>query len=207
MTLVQSGERPRLTEVIVVEGAHDVDRVLLAVQADVVATGGSRIRRDVFERLERARNMGRGIIVLTDPDHEGGRIRARIATAFPDCRHAHLARADARAAGDIGVERAGVEAIRAALEHARAPIAATAEPEGSAGVGTSAGPPAWEAFVAHGLAGADGAAQLRAEVGALLQIGFGNAKTLYKRACAFGVTAAELEDAVRAVRSRQRGVR
>jgi ribonuclease M5 len=205
MTDSRSGVRPRLAEVVVVEGAHDVARVLQAVDADVVATGGSRIHRDVFARLERAREQGRGIIVLTDPDHEGGRIRARIASAFPDCRHAHVARADAHGSGDIGVERACTDVIRFALEQARAPIAEPVAQAACAGPG--AGAPTWEAFVALGLAGEDGAAQLRADVGTRLRLGFANAKTLYKRVLAFGVTTTELEDAVRAARSARRGVR
>jgi ribonuclease M5 len=207
MTDAQSGVRPRLAEVVVVEGAHDVARVLRAVDADVVATGGSRIHRDVFARLERAREQGRGIIVLTDPDHEGGRIRARIASAFPDCRHAHVARADAHGSGDIGVERACVDVIRVALEQARAPIAESAAQAAAASARPGAGAPTWEAFVALGLAGEDGAAQLRADVGARLRLGFANAKTLYKRVLAFGVTATELEDAVSSARATRREVR
>ncbi|PWI57523.1 ribonuclease M5 [Sulfoacidibacillus thermotolerans] len=173
----------QVKEVIVVEGTHDRDRILQAVVADVLVTGGSHIQKDVFDRIERAA-QARGIIVLTDPDYTGNQIRKALAQRFPEAKHAYIARDEALKKGDVGVENASPEAIRAALQKVRAVFW---HPE----VVMS-----WSEMQSFGLVGTKKAAQRREKLGARLHIGYANAKTFYQRINALGVTRAELEEAL-----------
>lgn len=173
-------------EVIVVEGEHDRARVLLAVQADVIVTGGSRIKKEVYARLGRIADT-RGIIILTDPDYAGEQIRRQIAARFPKSKHAYIAKSAAEACGDIGVENARPEDIAEALLQVRT---VWDQPQEEF---------AWEDLLANGLAGTPQAAQRRERMGAILRIGYGNAKAFLKRLNALQVTRAEFSAAAAAM--------
>lgn len=175
-----------IREIVVVEGIHDKERVQSAVAADVVVTGGSHIRPEVFGMLARAAGT-RGVIVLTDPDFAGEQIRRRISEAFPACRHAFLSRAEAEAGRDVGVENASPDAIRAAFSAVRDRCFS---PRPAAGV-------VWGDMLAGGLAGTAEAARRRECVGRELRIGYGNAKTFFKRLNALNVSRQEFEAALR----------
>ncbi|MFS8631201.1 MAG: DUF4093 domain-containing protein, partial [Bacillales bacterium] len=55
------------------------------------------------------------MIILTDPDYPGERIRRILSARVPGCKHAFLSREEASRDGKIGVEYASPEAIRRAL--------------------------------------------------------------------------------------------
>lgn len=67
-----------IKEVIVVEGRDDTVAIRRAVEADTIETGGSAINDRILSRIALAQER-RGVIVLTDPDHAGERIRKIIA--------------------------------------------------------------------------------------------------------------------------------
>ena len=75
-----------IQEVIVVEGKSDIARLRQSVDADVIATEGFCLRKDVLKEIALAYKQ-RGIIILTDPDSAGERIRAFLAKRFPNARH------------------------------------------------------------------------------------------------------------------------
>ncbi len=68
---------PRVKESIVVEGRDDSAVVRQAVSADIIITNGFTIRQPVARRIIEAAKR-KGVIVLTDPDHAGERIRRKI---------------------------------------------------------------------------------------------------------------------------------
>lgn len=118
--------KPKIKEVIVVEGAYDKQKVLEAVDATVVVTRGFAIFRnkkalDLLRRLAEAR----GLIVFTDPDRAGFLIRGFIKSAIGRgfIRHAYIPsiygkeRRKARPSreGLIGVEGARRDIILSAL--------------------------------------------------------------------------------------------
>ena len=84
--------KQRIHEVIVVEGRDDIDAVGKAVDADIIATHGYGIRQETIDRIRHAYET-RGIIILTDPDHAGQRIRQRLTELFPDVCRLHMTRA------------------------------------------------------------------------------------------------------------------
>ena len=83
-----------IQQVIVVEGKSDIARVRQAVDADLIATGGYALRSAVIQDI-RAAYEKRGIIILTDPDGPGEKIRSRLSVMFPEALHAFVPKSEA----------------------------------------------------------------------------------------------------------------
>lgn len=187
------GSRPSLKETVVVEGRDDEAAVLRAVDAGVICTHGFGLREQTVELIRSAFERC-GIIILTDPDHAGETIRNRLTALFPGAKQAFLSRADAARDGDIGVENASPEAIRAALAAAKAQGAARQEKEGALRP---------DELVPLGLAGRPESAQLRRRLGRMLGIGDCNARTFAKRLESFGISREEFFRAWSSLRDRE----
>lgn len=115
-------EKPKIKEVIVVEGRDDTLAVSRAVDAITVETHGFGMSEEMWELLDKAYKE-RGLIVLTDPDHGGRSIRNKIMERFPDSKEAFITPDKASKKGDVGIENAAPDDILEALEKARAGIA------------------------------------------------------------------------------------
>lgn len=172
-----------IQEVIIVEGKSDIARVRLAVEADVIATGGFTLAPHTLEAIQHAYEK-RGIIILTDPDGAGERIRRFLVERFPQALHAFVPKKDALANDDVGIEQASPEAIREALAKLRTHILMEREEF------------TIRDMMAAKLDGYSEAAQRRAEVGAILGIGYGNAKRFLERLNHYGVTRKEWQAAL-----------
>ena len=72
-----------LKQVIVVEGKSDIQRIAQTVEADCIATEGFTLRKGVIDMIRVAYEK-RGIIILTDPDTAGERIRRVLTKKFPN---------------------------------------------------------------------------------------------------------------------------
>ncbi|MFK7696846.1 ribonuclease M5 [Paenibacillus sp. HJGM_3] len=180
-----------IREVIVVEGRDDTIAIQRAVQAETIETGGSAIDDAVLRRIALAQER-RGVIVFTDPDHAGERIRRIIAARVPGCKHAFLTQQQATKKGDIGVENASDEAIRQALEQVR-----TDYEGGELAAGASAGEPVTQTdLMEAGLLVHPDAARRRLLVGERLGIGCCNGKQFLKRCAMFRITKDEFRAAV-----------
>ena len=71
-----------IKEVLVVEGKMDVAAIGKAVEADCIITEGFNLKPRALKNIEEAAKK-RGIIILTDPDSAGERIRKVLAKRFP----------------------------------------------------------------------------------------------------------------------------
>ena len=161
----------------------DVVAINKAVEADCIITEGFNLKPQALKNIAEAEKK-RGIIILTDPDSAGERIRLYLSRRFPHAKHAFIPVKDATANNDIGVEQAKPEAIRKALETVRT---LDWEP-GNAFTGAD--------LIMNGLSGSPEAAQRRAKAGELLGLGFANAKTFLKRLNHYGVTREEFDAAM-----------
>jgi len=168
-----------IKEIIVVEGKDDTAAIKRAVEAETIETGGSAIGDAVLRRIELAAER-RGVIIFTDPDHAGERIRKIVASRVPGCKHAFLPQEEAVLKGDIGVENASPEAIRRAL----AAVRTEASPEGDGEI-------TWSDLMDAGLIVHPDAAGRRLAMGKLLGIGYANGKQFHKRCTAFRITREE----------------
>jgi ribonuclease M5 len=172
-----------IKEIIVVEGKDDTTAVKRAVNADTIETGGSAIGAAVLKRIALAQER-RGVIVFTDPDHAGERIRKIVAAKVPGCKHAFLTQEQAAYKGDIGVENASVEAIQFALANVKTEyLGAVAQLLMSD-------------LIEAGLISHPEAASRRLEVGKILGIGYCNGKQFFKRCAMFQISKEEFEAAV-----------
>ena len=107
-----------IKEVLVVEGKMDVVAIDKAVEADCIITEGFNLKPQALKNIEQAYKK-RGIIIMTDPDSAGERIRKYLSRRFPEAKHAFVPVEEATANDDIGIEQAKPEAIRKALAKVR----------------------------------------------------------------------------------------
>ncbi|MBM7614756.1 ribonuclease M5 [Alkaliphilus hydrothermalis] len=178
-----------IKEIIVVEGKDDVAAIRKAVDAEMITTGGFALPPSVIKRIETAAKK-RGVIIFTDPDFAGDKIRKTIAAQVAGCKHAFLPKEQATKNGDIGIENASPESIRAALEKVRC------ESVDRRTEFTQ------RDLVINGLIGDAGASEARDQLGKILGIGYGNAKQLLNRLNNYGVTREEFEEAIKTLKSR-----
>ena len=172
-----------IKEVLVVEGKMDIVAIDKAVEADCIITGGFSLKPKTLDDIGKAYKK-RGIIILTDPDCAGERIRKFLAKRFPEAKHAFVPKEDATANDDIGIEQASPEAIRTALEKVRTLDWNPTNEFTSADL------------IMNGLSGSNASSERRAVIGAKLGIGYANAKTFLTRLNHYGVTREEFEKAI-----------
>jgi len=175
----------KIKEIIVVEGKDDTHNVKRSVEADTLETNGSAVDEDTLVRIRHAQEK-RGVIIFTDPDYPGQRIRHIVSQAVPGCKHAFLPRHEAKAKRDkgLGVEHASPEAIREALSH----VYSMSEFKQS--------DITHEDLVDFGLVGGTISKALREQLGERLKIGYTNGKQLYKRLTMFEITREEFVEAM-----------
>ena len=172
-----------IKEVLVVEGKMDVVAIDKAVEADCIITEGFNLKPQALDSIAKAYQK-RGIIIMTDPDSAGERIRRFLTKRFPEAKHAFIPKEDATANNDIGIEQASPEAIRTALAKVRT---MDWEPTNNF---TGAD------LLRGGISGCRAAREKRAKLGAVLGIGYANAKTFLQRLNHYGITRQEFQQAV-----------
>ncbi|MFT4415971.1 ribonuclease M5 [Fredinandcohnia humi] len=178
----------KIKEIIVVEGKDDTVAIKRAVDADTIETNGSAVNKEVLERIKHAQEV-RGVIVFTDPDYPGERIRKIVANAVPGCKHAFLPKneAIAKTGKKIGVEHATPEAIRKALAEVKQEMEDVHSEID------------FESLLDAGLIGGSKAKERREKLGVILKIGYTNGKQLYKRLQMFQISKEAFDDAIAVV--------
>ena len=175
-----------IKEIIVVEGKDDIAKIKSSLAAEVVATGGFGYDDNFIQNLKTIAEK-RGIIILTDPDFAGEKIRKDISKNIPNCKHAFLPKGKALKNGDIGVENASPEDIIEAIEKARPTITEKRQTFTK------------EDLVNLGLNGLPNSREKREKVGNYLNIGYGNSKQFLNRLNNFAITREELIQALEVV--------
>ena len=157
-------DKKHIREVIVVEGRHDTMRLKSFFDCETIETNGTHLGKDVLDRIRNAAETA-GVIVFTDPDSPGNRIRNAVNRAVPGCKNAFVNKEDARTAKKVGIEHADREDLETALAN-------LVTWEENTGTITAAD------MMELGLLGDS---QKRRKLGRALQIGYGNAKTMRQR--------------------------
>lgn len=179
----------KIKEIIVVEGKDDTVTIKRAVDADTIETNGSAVNEATIEKIQLAQQR-RGVIVFTDPDFPGQRIRHIISEKVPDCKHAFLPKKEALAKNGkgLGIEHASPEAIREALKNVKQEIQEDYVEEIE-----------WADLVHAGLIGGSQARKRREKLGLKLNIGYANGKQFHKRLKVFQITRDEFARALEKV--------
>ncbi len=172
-----------IKEIIVVEGKDDVAAIKRAVDAEMITTGGFALPPSVIKRIETAVQK-RGVIIFTDPDFAGEKIRKIIADKVPGCRHAFISRDEAMKGDNIGIENASPETILKALERVRCQSVEKTQEFAQADL------------IKNRLIGTEGSSERRNLLGQLLGIGYCNAKQFLNRLNNYGVTREEFTEAL-----------
>ena len=180
-------EKRKIPEVIVVEGKDDTANLKRYYEVDTYETRGSAINQDDLERIATLQEL-RGVIVFTDPDYNGERIRKIIMQEIPQAKHDFLNRGEAVPKSKTKVRSLGVEhASFEDLEKALAGLVASYEDEHFFDITKSD-------LMRLGLLMGSESRKRREYLGEALRIGYCNGKQLLKRLELFGVTLAEVEE-------------
>ena len=172
-----------IKEVIVVEGRDDITAVKRAIDAECIAVGGFGINGEIIKRIKEAQKR-KGVIVLTDPDFAGEKIRRIISKRVPGIKHAYITKDEGLRDGDIGVENANPEAIINALERAKVSTEVKEEIFNM------------QDLYYFRLAGHPDSRCRRELLGKELGIGLGNGRQLISRLNSYGITKEEFLKAI-----------
>ncbi|MFD1670542.1 ribonuclease M5 [Agrilactobacillus yilanensis] len=177
-----------IPEIIVVEGKDDTKRLhQFDPNLDTIETNGSAIDQATLDLIQQAQAT-RGVIVFTDPDAPGEKIRQTIIQTIPEVKQAFLPASSAvpKAKGTLGVEHASDQALQTALNAAYSaiPLAKVIDPITQ------------HDLLAAALIVGPQAKRRRVQLGDILHIGKVNGKQLLKRLNAFQISRAEFEKAV-----------
>ncbi|MBP2623795.1 ribonuclease M5 [Streptococcus oricebi] len=181
--------KEKISQVIVVEGRDDTANLKRYFEVETYETRGSAIDTTDLERIKQLQAL-HGVIVFTDPDFNGERIRRIIMDAVPGVQHAFLRREEAAPKSktkgrSLGVEHASYEDLKTALEQ----VVGQAKEESKFDISK-------QDLVRLGLLlGAD-SRKRREFLGQELRIGYTNGKQLLKRLEMFGVGLTEVEEAM-----------
>lgn len=180
-----------IPEIIVVEGKDDTKRLKqFDENLDTIETNGSAID-DATLALILCAQKTRGVIVFTDPDAPGEKIRQTIIQAIPDVKQAFLPASSAvpKAKGTLGVEHASNQALKIAL---RSAYQSNMNP-------ISADPITRSDLLKAQLIVGPNAKKRRIALGDRLHIGKVNGKQLLKRLNAFQISRADFDAAVQQI--------
>ncbi|WP_455257476.1 ribonuclease M5 [Peptoniphilus asaccharolyticus] len=172
-----------IKEVIVVEGRDDVTAVKGALECDVIQTHGFGYGKRLINQLKDVQKK-RGLIIFTDPDYMGKKIRSDISSQIKGVKHAFLPQSKATKKDNIGIENAKAEDIRVAIMNARPDFEEKMDLFNES------------ILMTYGLTGRPDSKAKRELIGDILKIGHGNAKQMLNKLNGFKITVEEFEEAV-----------
>lgn len=183
----------KIKEIIVVEGKDDTAAVKRAVDADTIETNGSAVSLETIEKIKLAQKT-RGVIIFTDPDFPGTKIRQMITEHVPGCKHAFIPKelAKDKLGRGVGVEHASPETIRQALKDARLMTEGIRENITR------------EDLLKAGLIGGADARERREKLGKILKIGYANGKQLHRRLMMFQISREDFFRALEILREEEK---
>jgi len=172
-------------DIIVVEGYHDEARIKSVFKdANCIVTNGSEISKETIELIKEMSKNHR-IIIFTDPDYPGERIRSIIEKEVGNVSHAFLNKKDAISKNKkkVGIEHASREAIIEALKNVYN------DDEIKYNITN-------QDLFELGLNGSINSHILRERISDILNIGNPNAKLFLKRINLLGITRKNLEELI-----------
>ena len=190
-----SESKPRIREVIVVEGRYDKNTLSQVVDALIFETGGFSVFHN-REKLETLRMLAeaRGLIILTDSDNAGFLIRSKLKGMLPEdkIRQAFIPAIEGKEKrkqqtskqGLLGVEGMRPDVLIEALRRAGATEYTDVKEISAAD------------FYALGLTGCAGAAEMRRKLSESLDLPAGISQSDLRKAVSFLLSRKELAEVV-----------
>lgn len=173
----------KVKELIVVEGKTDLIFLKSFLDADIVITNGSEISKNTLDFIKKA-NEKQGVIILTDPDYPGLRIRNIITDYIGNCKHAYVEKNKAIKGKKVGIAETKKEDIIEALKNV-----VTYKKDNKKQINESD-------LYEMGLLGKEDSKIKREKICSYYHLGWCNAKTFLKRINMFGLTLKEIKDVI-----------
>ncbi len=158
----------KIKEVIVVEGKNDTNVLKSHFDCDTIETHGTHLSEATLKLIEET-NKTRGVIIFTDPDSPGEKIRMTINQRINGCKNAFVPKEKSRTSKKVGIEHADRETLEIALNQV-----VTFDKDVQSDL-------TMNDFFELGLTGGSESKDLRKKLTTKLGIGESNAKTLLKR--------------------------
>lgn len=158
----------KIKEVIVVEGKHDTEKLKKFFDVDTIETNGLGLTKSKIDIIKKV-NESRGVIVFTDPDVPGNKIRTILNNNIDGLKNAFIDKKLCRTTKKVGIEHANKEALEASLNNL-----CTFDKNIENSIN-------FEEYLSLGFQGQQDSKRKRAFIGNLLFIGECNSKTLFKR--------------------------
>ena len=178
--------KTRIPAIIVVEGASDKALLESFLDAEIIITNGSDVPYETLLFLKKA-SQEKDIIVLTDPDFPGKKIRDKLDSAIPGLHHAFIPKEKAIKKHKVGVAESDKETILEALNSVKLADSDSKESDIT-----------YMDLIELELVGAASSSIKREKLGKRLNVGYGNGKTLLKRLKILGISKEELKEAMKA---------
>lgn len=169
-----------INALIVVEGTTDVSLLTSFLDTEIVTTNGSDVPRETIDYILEA-SKRKDVIVLTDPDYPGKRIRDVLDQHIPNLKHAYIPKEKAIKHHKVGVAESDKQTILDALSH----ITITKSP--------TPGNLTYSDLLELKLVGENSKVN-KENVEAHFHLGYGNGKTLLKRLNAMNINKKQLEE-------------
>ena len=174
----------KIKELIVVEGKTDLIFLNSFLDADIVITNGSEVSHETLEFIKEA-NKKQGVIILTDPDYPGIRIRNLVSEYIGDCKHAYIKKEKAIKGKKVGIAETNkadiIEALKNVVTYKKDNIKKVNEVN----------------LYELGLIGKSDSKMMRDKVCEVYHLGWCNAKTFLKRINMFGLTIKDIEEVIK----------
>jgi ribonuclease M5 len=178
--------KPRIKEIIIVEGKDDITAVKQAVDAHVIAVHGySSFKKETIEKLKQI-SLTNDIIILTDPDFAGKKIRNLIQQHIPKAKHAFISRKEGTKNNNIGVENADSHAIIEALKKSSIIFQNSDIPK----------PYTFDDLIDNNLCYGENSKLRREKLGDALRIGYYNSKQLLQSLNSFNIPRESFKNAL-----------
>ena len=174
----------KIKEIIVVEGKSDYTYLKSFLDADIIITNGSEISKETLEVIKKA-SKERGVIIFTDPDYPGLRIRNIISENLVNFKHAYVEKEKAIKGKKVGIAETRKEDILKALENV-----VTYDKEAPKLVKESD-------LYELGLLGKTDSKHKREKVCKFYHLGWCNGKTFLKRINMFGLTIDDIKEVIK----------
>ena len=177
-------KKVKIKKIIVVEGRDDITAIKRVVDAHIIALNGfsALSKKTINKMVELSKNND--LILFTDPDFAGKKIRDTLKRYIPDIKHAFVSQKDATRNENIGVENASDKAILEALKNV---ITASQNVENRFDISD---------LIDNGFVSGSNAKERRIMLGDILKIGYYNAKQLLKALNSFNISREQFEKAI-----------
>ena len=174
-----------IKEIIVVEGKEDTRRLKEVFKnINTIETRGSAISKRTLDLIKEAKEQC-GVIIFTDPDYQGQRIRSIINEYIPGCKNAYIKKEKAICISKhkVGVEHCSDKDIIEALSS----ITEVEEKESDI---------SYIDLYNLKIVGNQKSNELRDFLSDKLNLGYNNAKQFYKKVKLFNITKEKLESLI-----------